>query len=32
MPFYPVWSLMYVFVGVLVVYGLAVYGGRDARP
>jgi hypothetical protein len=30
MPFYPVWSLMYVFVGVMIVYGLAVYGSRDA--
>ena len=29
MPLYPVWSLMYILVGVSVVYGLAVYGGRD---
>ncbi len=28
MPFYPVWSLTYVFIGVLVVYGLAAHGGR----
>ena len=28
MPFYPVWSLVYVFIGVLVVYGLAAHGGR----
>ena len=28
MPFYPVWSLAYVFMGVLVVYGLAAHGGR----
>ena len=28
MPYYPVWSLMYVFIGVLVVYGLAAHGGR----
>jgi hypothetical protein len=29
MPFYPVWSLMYVFVGIFVIYGLAAYGGRE---
>ena len=29
MPFYPVWSLVYIFVGILVIYGLAVYGGRE---
>ena len=29
MPFYPVWSLAYIIVGVLVIYGLAVYGGRE---
>ena len=29
MPFYPVWSLAYIFVGILVIYGLAVYGGRQ---
>ena len=28
MPYYPVWSLMYIIAGFLVVYGLAVYGGR----
>lgn len=31
MPFYPVWALAYVFIGVLVVYGLAAYGGRTSR-
>jgi hypothetical protein len=30
MPFYPVWSLAYVLIGVLVVYGLAAHGGRVA--
>ena len=31
MPFYPVWSLVYIVVAVLVIYGLAVYGGdREA--
>jgi hypothetical protein len=29
MPFYPVWSLTYVLLGVLVVYGLAAHGGRN---
>jgi hypothetical protein len=29
MPFYPVWSLTYIFVGVLVIYGLAAHGGRE---
>jgi hypothetical protein len=28
MPYYPVWSFTYVMIGVLVIYGLAVYGGR----
>jgi hypothetical protein len=31
MPFYPVWSITYVLLGVLVVYGLAAYGGRSSR-
>jgi hypothetical protein len=30
MPYYPVWSLTYVALGVLVVYGLAAHGGRVA--
>ncbi len=29
MPFYPVWSLIYVLLGVLVIYGLAAYGSRE---
>jgi Ca2+/Na+ antiporter len=29
MPYYPIWSLTYVAIGVLVVYALAAYGGRD---
>jgi hypothetical protein len=28
MPYYPVWSLTYVLLGILVVYGLAAHGGR----
>jgi hypothetical protein len=28
LPFAPVWSLVYIFIGVFVIYGLAVYGGR----
>ncbi len=31
MPFYPVWSLTYIFVGILVIYGLAAHGGRESR-
>jgi hypothetical protein len=30
MPYYPIWSLAYVAIGILVIYGLVVYGGRDA--
>ncbi len=30
MPFYPVWSITYIAIGVFVIYGLAVYGGREA--
>ena len=30
MPYYPVWSLMYILAGFLVVYGLAVHGARLA--
>ena len=30
LPYYPVWSLAYVAIGILVIYGLVVYGGRDA--
>ena len=30
MPFYPVWSLTYVAIGTLVVYGLAAHGGRES--
>ncbi len=29
MPYYPVWSFTYIAIGVLVVYALAAYGGRD---
>ena len=29
MPYYPVWSLVYIGLGVSVVYALAVYGGRN---
>jgi hypothetical protein len=32
MPFYPVWSLAYVMIGFLVVYGLAAHGGRLDTP
>ena len=30
MPYYPVWSLTYIGIGVLVIYALAVYGQREA--
>ena len=30
MPYYPVWSLTYIGIGVLVMFALAVYGGRPA--
>jgi hypothetical protein len=29
MPYYPVWALVYVAIGVFVIYALAVYGGRE---
>src|SRR5262249_23529563 len=29
MPYYPVWSLTYVVLAVLVFYGLLVHGGRE---
>jgi hypothetical protein len=28
MPYYPIWSFMYIMIGIFVVYGLAAYGGR----
>lgn len=29
LPYYPVWSIVYIGIGVGVLYGLSVYGGRD---
>jgi hypothetical protein len=29
MPYYPIWSLVYVAIAFFVLYGLAVYGGRE---
>jgi hypothetical protein len=29
MPYYPVWSLTYVLVGIAVIYGLVVHGRRE---
>jgi hypothetical protein len=29
MPYYPIWSLAYIAVGVLVVYALVAHGARD---
>jgi hypothetical protein len=31
MPYYPIWSLTYIAIGVLVIYALAVYGGREVN-
>jgi hypothetical protein len=30
MPYYPIWSLTYIGIGILVIYAMAVYGGREA--
>jgi hypothetical protein len=29
MPYYPIWSLVYVFISVFVLYALAAHGGRE---
>ena len=29
MPYYPIWSLTYIAIGVFVIYALAAHGGRD---
>jgi hypothetical protein len=29
MPYYPVWSFVYIFTAMLVIYGLAAYGERE---
>ena len=29
MPYYPVWSLVYIFIGVLLIYGLAAHGSKE---
>ncbi len=29
MPYYPIWSLTYIGIGVFVIYALAVYGRRE---
>jgi hypothetical protein len=31
LPYYPVWSLTYIGIGVLVIYALVVHGGRSKR-
>ncbi len=28
-PYYPVWSLVYIGIGILVIYALVAYGGRE---
>ena len=30
MPYYPVWSLVYIAIAFFVLYGLAVYGGNES--
>jgi hypothetical protein len=32
LPYYPLWSLTYVLLAVLVMYGLIAYGGRTTYP
>ncbi len=32
MPYYPIWSLTYIAIGVAVVYALIVHGGRPGEP
>jgi len=29
LPYYPVWSLVYIFIAVMVMYALIAYGGRE---
>ena len=31
MPYYPIWSLTYIAIGIGVVFALAAYGGRDSE-
>jgi len=31
MPYYPIWSLLYVAIGILVIYALVAYGGEAAE-
>jgi hypothetical protein len=28
-PYYPIWSLTYIAIGILIIYALAAYGGRE---
>jgi hypothetical protein len=30
MPYYPIWSLAYITIGILVIYALSAYGGRES--
>ena len=29
LPYYPIWSLIYIIIAVVVIMALSVYGGRD---
>jgi membrane protein implicated in regulation of membrane protease activity len=31
LPYYPIWSLIYIFLAVMVMYALLAYGGRETR-
>jgi hypothetical protein len=31
LPYYPGWAILYIALGVLVIYGLTAYGGRDSE-
>lgn len=30
LPYYPIWALVYIALGVMVIYGLSAYGGRES--
>jgi hypothetical protein len=32
LPFAPVWALVYIFIGIFLIYGLVAYGGRVEQP
>jgi hypothetical protein len=30
LPYYPIWSIVYIGLGVSVIYGLTAYGGKES--